>query len=94
MERNLSLIKDYLQRQWIKILRNKLPLKEYIFSKEVRIGTYKQAPPAAIVAAKQMVKDYRTEPRYAERVQYIVAFGPPGATLRSMCFSPTEFLQT
>lgn len=93
LERNLTLIREYLQRQWIKVLRNKLPLKEFIFAKEVRIGTYRQPPPAAIVASKQMSKDYRNEPRYGERVQYVVAFGPPGVTLRSMCFAPDEFLQ-
>lgn len=40
-----------------------------------------------------MAKDYRNEPRYGERLRYVVAYGPPSATLRNLCFSPEEFIQ-
>lgn len=52
-------------------------LQDFMFCKEVRLGTYSAnaatLPPAAIVAAKAMAADPRAEPRYAERVPYVVS---------------------
>jgi hypothetical protein len=48
-----------------------------VFCKEVRLGSYapnaSSLPPAAIVAAKAMAADPRAEPRYGERVPYVVS---------------------
>jgi hypothetical protein len=48
-----------------------------VFCKEVRLGSYAPSasslPPAAIVAAKAMAADPRAEPRYGERVPYVVS---------------------
>jgi hypothetical protein len=41
-------------------------------------------PPAAIVASKAMAKDPRAEPKYAERIRYVVVHGEPGARLVDM----------
>jgi DNA polymerase zeta len=38
-----------------------------------------------------MTKDPRAEPRYAERVPYVVVNGPPGARLMDLVVSPDEF---
>jgi hypothetical protein len=51
--------------------------QDFVFCKEVRLGSYAPSasslPPAAIVAAKAMAADPRAEPRYGERVPYVVS---------------------
>ncbi|EEY64210.1 DNA polymerase zeta catalytic subunit, putative [Phytophthora infestans T30-4] len=90
---DLSKVKEGMEKYWIQILENRVPLKEFIFSKEVRLGTYSNgsAPPAALVSVKAMGNDPRAEPRYAERVPYVVVNGPPGARLMDLVVSPDEF---
>ncbi|KAF3962423.1 hypothetical protein CMV_013060 [Castanea mollissima] len=68
---NTSELKAYLQRQWTQILSGRVSLQDFVFTKEVRFGTYytrssSSLPPAAIVATKAMRADPRVEPRYAE----------------------------
>ena len=67
---DLSLIKQYLQRQWYKMIRGRIPLSDLIFAKEVKIGTYRSSapPPAAIVAAKRMSYDKQYSPAFSERI--------------------------
>lgn len=78
-------VKDYLERQWYKILTNRVSVQDFTFAKEVRMGTYSPKlgvmPAAAVVAAKAMQKDPRAEPRHLERVPYVVCYGPPGGNL-------------
>lgn len=73
-----------MQRQWTKILAGRVSLADFVFAKEVRLGTYSArhgiVPPAAIVAGKAMASDPRMEPRYGERVPYVVVYGEPGAS--------------
>ncbi|MCI08554.1 DNA polymerase zeta catalytic subunit-like, partial [Trifolium medium] len=87
-------VKTYLQRQWKRILSGRVSLKDFIFAKEVRLGTYSarisSLPPAAIVATKAMRVDRRAEPRYAERIPYVVIHGEPGARLVDMVVDPLE----
>ncbi|KAJ1417117.1 Ribonuclease H-like superfamily [Sesbania bispinosa] len=89
-------VKTYLQRQWKRILSGRFSLKDFIFAKEVRLGTYSarisSLPPAAIVATKAMGVDPRAEPHYAERIPYIVIHGEPGARLVDMVVDPLEVL--
>lgn len=81
-ELNGAQVKEYLERQWGKILANRVSVQDFVFAKEVRLGTYSPkaavVPPAAIVAAKAMATDPRAEPRFAERVPYVVVYGEPG----------------
>ncbi|KAF4323239.1 hypothetical protein BBO99_00003039 [Phytophthora kernoviae] len=90
---DLSKVKVGLEKYWLQILENRVPLKDFVFAKEVRLGTYTNgsAPPAALVSTKAMGKDPRAEPRYAERVPYIVVNGPPGARLVDLVVSPNDF---
>ncbi|KAE9047947.1 DNA polymerase zeta catalytic subunit [Phytophthora rubi] len=90
---DLSKVKEGLEKYWLQILENRVPLKDFIFAKEVRLGTYSNgsAPPAALVSTKAMGKDPRAEPRYAERVPYVVVNGPPGARLMDLVVSPDEY---
>lgn len=89
---DLSLVKRYLLKQWEKIFKNRVSVQDFVFAKEVRLGTYSAkasvVPPAAIVAAKAMALDPRAEPKFAERVPYVVVHGEPGARLVDMVVSP------
>ncbi|TMW55834.1 hypothetical protein Poli38472_008482 [Pythium oligandrum] len=89
---DLSQVRQALEQYWTRMLEDSLPMKDFIFAKEVRLGTYARgsAPPAALVSAKAMAKDPRAEPRYAERVQYVVINGPPGARLVDLVVSPFD----
>ena len=80
----------------MKILSGRISLADFVFAKEVRLGTYSgkgPAPPAAIVSAKAMAQDPRAEPRFSERVPYVVVHGAPGSSslLRKSCNS-SKFL--
>ncbi|OQS06869.1 hypothetical protein THRCLA_01100 [Thraustotheca clavata] len=91
--RDVSQCKKYLQNYWKKMHEFKIPLQDFIFAKEVRLGTYAgQGPPAVLVATKAMAKDPRAEPRYAERVCYVVVRGPPGARLMDLVVQPEELV--
>uniref|UniRef100_A0A1J3GRC6 DNA polymerase n=1 Tax=Noccaea caerulescens TaxID=107243 RepID=A0A1J3GRC6_NOCCA len=95
--KNVPKVKSYLYRQWKRILQGRVSLQDFIFAKEVRLGTYSTRdssllPPAAIVATKSMRADPRTEPRYAERVPYVVIHGEPGARLVDMVVDPLVLL--
>ncbi|CAN0059976.1 unnamed protein product [Discosporangium mesarthrocarpum] len=82
--KDLSKVKGYLYRQWWRILSGRAAVGDFIFAKEVRLGTYASdtyLPPAAIVASKKMASDPRAEPKYSERVPYVVVCGPPGIRL-------------
>ncbi|XAR52606.1 DNA-directed DNA polymerase [Bertholletia excelsa] len=90
-------VREYLQRQWTRILSGRVSLQDFVFAKEVRLGTYStrassSLPPAAIVATKAMKADPRAEPRYAERVPYVVVHGEPGSRLVDMVVDPLELL--
>ncbi|CAA6669075.1 unnamed protein product [Spirodela intermedia] len=96
--RDITQVRLYLQRQWARILSGRVSLQDFIFAKEVRLGTYSSGaaaslPPAAIVAAKAMKADPRREPRYGERVPYVVVHGEPGARLVDMVVDPLELLE-
>lgn len=94
--RDLSEVKTYLYRQWKKIISGRVSLQDFIFAKEVRLGTYSMKasslPPAAIVATKSMRVDPRSEPHYGERIRYAVVHGEPGARLVDMVVDPLELL--
>lgn len=93
---NIDEVQSYLRRQWTRILSGRVSLQDFVFAKEVRLGTYSarasSLPPAAIVATKAMKVDPRAEPRYAERIPYVVVHGEPGARLVDMVVDPLEVL--
>lgn len=89
-------MKSYLIRQWSRILSGRVSIQDFIFAKEVRLGTYSSRvsslPPSAIVATKAIEADPRAEPRYAERIPYVVIHAEPGARLVDMVVNPMELL--
>lgn len=88
--KDMSLIKSYLRTQWTKILTGRISLMDFIFRKEVRLGTYRghHAPPAALVSMKAMQQDPRSAPRFGERVPYVVVAGTPKSRLIDLVFHP------
>ncbi|KAL0083348.1 hypothetical protein F4703DRAFT_1861654 [Phycomyces blakesleeanus] len=92
---DMSQIKDYLYRQWTKILSNRVCLQDFIIAKGVRLGTYTEQslPPGAQVAYKRMEQDPRAEPQYGHRVPYVVIYRDgPNAKLNEQVVHPEELL--
>ena len=74
------------------ILSCKVPLTDFIFARELRLGTYKSTePPGAIVARRMMKDDPMIKPLYGERFPYIVVASPPNSRLIDRVVSPQEF---
>uniref|UniRef100_A0A0E0QCI4 DNA polymerase zeta catalytic subunit n=1 Tax=Oryza rufipogon TaxID=4529 RepID=A0A0E0QCI4_ORYRU len=96
-EQDLAKVRSYLERQWTRILSGKISIQDFVFTKEVRLGTYSarasSLPPAAIVATKAILSDPRAEARYGERVPYVVIHGEPGARLVDMVIDPYGLLE-
>ncbi|KAG9323348.1 hypothetical protein KVV02_000930 [Mortierella alpina] len=93
---DLSLVKAYFVRQLGKILEGRIPVPDLMFGKEVRMGGYSLKgvpPPGAIVSARRMELDPRSEPQYGERVPYVVVYGDPGARLTDQVVEPKELLK-
>ena len=86
---------DYFVAQIRKMETEQPNIGDYVFAKEVRLGTYSNPsylPPAALIATKRMEKDKNAEPLYAERVQYVVVTG--SSSTRGGIFSKTKTLTT
>lgn len=93
---DLSQVKRYFQDQCTKIMEGRISIQDFLFAKEVKLGTYSDRgphPPGALIATKRMLADPRAEPQYGERVPYVVITGAPGARLIDRCVSPETLLQ-
>ncbi|KAF2632532.1 DNA polymeras-like protein zeta catalytic subunit [Macroventuria anomochaeta] len=92
---DLSQVKSYFQEQCAKIMQGRISIQDFLFAKEVKLGTYSDRgppPPGALIATKRMLADPRTEPQYGERVPYVVITGAPGARLIDRCVAPEVLL--
>ncbi|KAJ4486146.1 hypothetical protein J3R30DRAFT_3444599 [Lentinula aciculospora] len=93
---DLTKVKEYCCDSWTKILENRAPVQDFIFAKEVKMGTYNDKgppPPGVAVAAKRTLLDPGDEPQYGERVPYVIARGEPGSKLVDRATDPLEFLR-
>ncbi|KAF2198958.1 hypothetical protein GQ43DRAFT_482877 [Delitschia confertaspora ATCC 74209] len=93
---DLSQVKSYFQSQCTKIMSGRISIQDFLFAKEVKLGTYSDRgppPPGALIATKRMLADHRAEPQYGERIPYVVITGAPGARLIDRCVSPETLLQ-
>ncbi|KAJ3766592.1 hypothetical protein FB446DRAFT_381067 [Lentinula raphanica] len=93
---DLSKVKEYCWDSWTKMLENRVPVQDFIFAKEVKMGTYSDKgppPPGVAVAAKRTLLDPGDEPQYGERVPYVIARGEPGSKLVDRATDPLEFLK-
>ncbi|KDR84999.1 hypothetical protein GALMADRAFT_131759 [Galerina marginata CBS 339.88] len=79
---NLSEVKDYCCRSWTKLLENKASVQDFIFAKEVKMGTYSDRgppPPGVVVAARRMIFDPNNEAQYGDRIPYVIVRSTSGA---------------
>ncbi|XP_054990548.1 DNA polymerase zeta catalytic subunit isoform X1 [Sorex araneus] len=94
--RDISLIKQYVQRQCMKLLEGKASIQDFIFAKEYR-GSFSYKPgacvPALELTRKMLTYDRRSEPRVGERVPYVIIYGTPGVPLIQLVRRPVEVLQ-
>jgi DNA polymerase zeta len=93
---DLSQVKSYFLDQCAKIMEGRVSIQDFLFAKEVKLGTYSDRgppPPGALIATKRMLADPRAEPQYGERVPYVVVTGAPSARLIDRCVSPETLLQ-
>jgi DNA polymerase zeta len=93
---DLSQVKAYFQDQCTKIMSGRISIQDFLFAKEVKLGTYSDRgppPPGALIATKRMLADPRAEPQYGERIPYVVITGAPGARLIDRCVAPETLLQ-
>eukprot|EP00124_Ichthyophonus_hoferi_P001392 Ihof_evm5s71 gene=Ihof_evmTU5s71 len=92
--RNLSDVKSYVQRQWRKIQEGRVSVQDFIIAKEVKLGSYRfpDRQPVAVISARAIIKDPRAEPRYNERVPYVVVYTVPGARLIDNVMTPEEMM--
>ncbi|XP_045721283.1 DNA polymerase zeta catalytic subunit isoform X1 [Mirounga angustirostris] len=94
--RDISLIKQYVQRQCMKLLEGKASIQDFIFAKEYRgSSSYKPGAcvPALELTRKMLTYDRRSEPRVGERVPYVIIYGTPGVPLIQLVRRPAEVLQ-
>lgn len=92
---DLSQVKRYFQAQCRKIMEGRVNIQDFLFAKEVKLGTYSDrgtGPPGALIATRRMLADPRAEPQYGERVPYVVVTGAPGARLIDRCVAPEVLL--
>ncbi|KAI0361627.1 hypothetical protein OH77DRAFT_1546215 [Trametes cingulata] len=93
---DLSQVKDYCCRTWARILENKASIQDFIFAKEVKMGTYSDRvppPPGVTVAARRMLEDPNDEPQYGERIPYVIIRGAPGSRLVDRAVAPHELFK-
>jgi DNA polymerase zeta len=92
--RDLTLVRRYVETQWSRMIRGKVPLKDFIFSKEVTLGKYHRGsePPGALVAMKAQEADSRDVAPQRWRVPYVAVWRSPGAPVRDLAVAPHEVL--
>ncbi|KAK7907545.1 hypothetical protein WMY93_016157 [Mugilogobius chulae] len=94
--RDISQVKQYVQRQCIKVLEGHASVQDLTFAKEYRgAGAYRPGAcvPALELCRRIMAYDRRREPRVGERVPYVIVYGMPGLPLIQLVRRPMEVLQ-
>ncbi|KAH7102034.1 hypothetical protein BKA62DRAFT_701193 [Auriculariales sp. MPI-PUGE-AT-0066] len=94
---DLSEIKQYCVRTWQKIQEERVSLKDFIFAKEVRMGTYSEDKvplPGVMVAARAQLDDQNDEAQYGDRIKYLMPRpSRPGERLVELATAPIEFME-
>lgn len=92
----MSLIKEYVTRQFDKILQGKVSIEDLTFAREFRgLRGYKPTAcvPALELTRRLMKHDPRAVPRNHERVRYVVVAGAPNEALIRCVKSPMEVIR-
>ena len=95
-EKDLSKVKNYLYQCFDKIIKGKVIIKDFIFSKEVKFGKYrgKILPPSAQVANELHNRDQNYFAVYKQRVPYLIYNNPNGEkTLKNSVIYPYDFFE-
>lgn len=93
--KDMSLVKQYVNRQFRKIIGGKVNIQDLTFGREFRgMSGYKPTAcvPALALTRKWKLVDRRKEPRSGERVPYVIVNGSPGLPLIKLVRSPDELL--
>ncbi|XP_061560541.1 DNA polymerase zeta catalytic subunit isoform X1 [Phycodurus eques] len=94
--RDISQVKQFVQRQCVKVLDGRASMQDLTFAKEYR-GSASYRPgacvPALELTRRTMAYDRRLEPRVGERVPYVIVYGMPGLPLIQLVRRPLEVLQ-
>ncbi|XP_030261407.1 DNA polymerase zeta catalytic subunit isoform X3 [Sparus aurata] len=94
--RDISQVKQFVQRQCVKVLDGRASMQDLTFAKEYRgSGSYRPGAcvPALELTRRMMAYDRRLEPRVGERVPYVIVYGIPGVPLIQLVRRPMEVLQ-
>ncbi|KAI5736796.1 hypothetical protein M8J76_007192 [Diaphorina citri] len=94
--KDLSVVKEYVEKQFSKIISGRISVQDMTFAKEYRgQAGYKPGAcvPALSLARQWVLTDPRAEPRVSERVPYVIVSGAPGLPLIKLVKSPYELLQ-
>ncbi|KAA1471469.1 hypothetical protein DENSPDRAFT_837475 [Dentipellis sp. KUC8613] len=94
---DLSAIKEYCCRYWGDILENRICVQDFIFAREVKLGTYSDKvppPPGVTVAARRAALDPNDEPQYGDRVPYVITRGEPNTRLVDRAVRPEELIES
>lgn len=94
--RDISQVKQFVQRQCVKVLEGRASVQDLTFAKEYRgAGAYRPGAcvPALELTRRMMAYDRRREPRVGERVPYVIVYGMPGLPLIQLVRRPMEVLQ-
>ena len=95
-EKDLSKVKQYLYQCFDKIIKGKVIIKDFIFSKEVKFGKYrgKILPPSAQVANDLHKRDQNFFALYKQRVPFLIYNNPNGErTLKNSVIYPYDFFE-
>ena len=95
-EKDLSKVKKYLYQCFDKIIKGKVIIKDFIFSKEVKFGKYrgKILPPSAQVANDLHKRDQNFFALYKQRVPFLIYNNPNGEkTLKNSVIYPYDFFE-
>ena len=93
---DLSKVKQYCCSSWEKILENRASIQDFIFAKEVRLGTYSHRappPPGAVVAARRRTIDPNDKTLFGDRIPYVITAGEPNTRLADRAVSPGDMFQ-
>lgn len=93
---DLSRVKQYCYSSWEKILENRASVQDFIFAKEVRLGTYSdkgRPPPGVIVAAKRRAIDPNDDTQHGDRIPYVITAGDPNTKLADRAVPPEDMFQ-
>lgn len=93
--KDVEKVKEYVQKQIMKLVNGKVNLKEFIIAKEYRGREYYEnarSIAACQVANRSLLKDPLSEPLSGERVPYVIIYGLPGVPLYELVRSPYELI--